>query len=77
MTKKGDELNKRVWELFEKAGFQTTPSSDNPDEEVVVLLEGKTRKIDLSASVQELGVKIIGQNTTEKKLEKSFTTYCS
>lgn len=75
MTKKGDELNKRVWELFAKAGFETKPNANNPNEPLIILSEGQKRTPDLSASVQELGVKIIGENTTEKKLKKSFTTY--
>lgn len=75
MSDKGAELNKRVWTLFEKAGFETKPNSSNPAEEVVTLYRDKRRPLDLSASVKDLGVKIIGQNTTASRLKASFTTY--
>jgi len=39
MSDKGAELNRRVWTLFEKAGFETKPNSNNPAEEVVILQE--------------------------------------
>jgi len=74
MSDKGSELNKRVWTLFEKAGFETKPSSNNPAEEVVTLSKRKKRPLDLSASERSLGVKIVGQNTSASRLQ-SFTTY--
>ena len=40
-------LNKRVWFLFEKAGFATEPSSNSAAEHCVDLGSGKGRKIDL------------------------------
>jgi len=75
MIDKGAELNKRVWTLFERAGFETKPSSNNPAEEVVSLPHDKERTLDLSARVQKLDVKIIGENTTASELKESFTTY--
>lgn len=75
MIDKGAELNKRVWMLFERAGFETKPSSNNPAEEVVTLAHDKGRTLDLSASVRKLDVKIIGENTTASELKESFTTY--
>lgn len=75
MIDKGTELNETVWKLFEKAGFETKPGSNNPDEEVATLPRGRSRKLDLSASVRDLGVKIIGENTTTSDLKESFTTY--
>jgi len=74
MSNKGSELNKRVWSLFEKAGFHTTPNSSDPSEEVVDLSSGKRRKLDLVATVPHLHVKIIGENTTKSDLKRSFTT---
>ncbi len=70
----GKKLNKRVWQLFENAGFQTAPNSANPAEEKIVLSAGKPRTVDLSATIPSLGVKIIGENTTSKTLAGSFTT---
>ncbi len=75
MNDKGAELNKRVWTLFEKAGFETKPNSNAPAEEVVTLLDGRERSLDLSASVKHWGVKIIGENTTAKNLHESWTAY--
>ena len=65
---KGAELNKRVWTLFQKAGFATKPNSADPSEHVVVLPEGKERPVDLYAQDETLGVTIIGQNKARKKL---------
>lgn len=59
---KGAALNKRVWTLFERAGFATSPSSGSAAERVVQMGSGKKRKVDLSASAAELGVSIIGSN---------------
>jgi hypothetical protein len=60
LTDKGAALNERIWKLFEKAGFETKPSSTDPHEETVILSEGKKRTIDLSATVKGLDIKIIG-----------------
>lgn len=57
---KGEKLNRRVWSLFEKAGFNTKPSSTDQNEYVVNI--GRGRPLDLYAEVTELGVKIIGSN---------------
>jgi DGQHR domain-containing protein len=59
---KGDALNKRVWALFEKAGFRTEPNSGSSAEHIVTLASQKTRKVDLYASEPDLGVCIIGSN---------------
>jgi DNA sulfur modification protein DndB len=73
---KGAALNQRVWTIFEKAGFQTTPNSSNPtDEAVIELSTDKKRKIDLLAELPGLGVKIIGENKSRKKLDGSFSAY--
>jgi DGQHR domain-containing protein len=69
----GPALNETVWRLFERAGFETQPSSTNPDEETVFLSASKKRTVDLSASVRGLKVKIIGENKTEQKLTGSFS----
>ncbi len=65
---KGSELNKRIWTLFQKAGFETKPNSADPAEHVVTLTDEKTRPVDLLAQVPALGVTIIGQNKARKKL---------
>lgn len=59
---KGEELNRRVWTLFEKAGFSTKPNSQSTEEHKVLLNSGKLRKVDLYAEVPALHVKIIGSN---------------
>ena len=74
MVDAGKKLNKRVWSLFENAGFQTAPNSANPSEELIMLSPGKQRTVDLSATIPSLGVKIIGENTTSRNLPGSFTT---
>ena len=75
MIDRGAELNRRVWTLFEKAGFLTTPSSSSPVEETITLPQGRVRTLDLVASLPELNVKLIGENTTASSLDESFTTY--
>jgi DNA sulfur modification protein DndB len=59
---KGEQLNQRVWRLFEKAGFQTQPNSASPDEFVVTLPPNKKRPVDLHATEPELGITIVGSN---------------
>ena len=56
MASQGEQLNQRVWKLFERAGFKTEPSSNNPEEHVVHLGSGKNRTVDLSAEISDLGV---------------------
>jgi DGQHR domain-containing protein len=75
VTDKGEELNRRVWRLFEAAGFETKPNSSDPAEEVVVLPSGGQRALDLSASVEDLGVKIIGWNTTSSRLRRPLSVH--
>jgi len=70
MSDKGADLNKRVWSLFEKAGFETQPNSADPTEYPVKLPGGTERPVDLLAKA--LGVTIIGSNKARKKLH-SFT----
>lgn len=62
---KGDKLNKRVWQLFERAGFTTKPNSTDSNEHVVTI-SSKNRPIDLLATDSNLGVKIIGSNKSGK-----------
>jgi len=71
---KGADLNKRVWTLFQKAGFETKPNSVDPSEHVVQLSDEKERPVDLLARVSELDVCIIGSNKARKKLH-SFTAH--
>src|SRR5207249_6695452 len=71
---KGADLNRRVWSLFEKAGFETKPNSSDPAEHIVTLTNGKDRPVDLFARVTDLGVCILGSNKARKKL-KSFTAH--
>jgi DGQHR domain-containing protein len=71
---KGGDLNKRVWSLFEKAGFETKPNSSDLSEHVVMLAGGATRPVDLWARVSDLDVSPLGSNKARKKL-KSFTAH--
>ena len=75
MPDKGSKLNKRVWSLFEHAGFATKPNSQNPTEEVIKLSAGKIRTVDLCATDNTLGVKIIGWNKARKDFTESFTVH--
>lgn len=59
---KGAALNKRVWMLFEKAGFTTQPNIQSTAEHQVQLAPGKKRKVDLFAAETSLGVTIIASN---------------
>jgi DNA sulfur modification protein DndB len=59
---KGAALNKRVWTLFEKAGFKTQPNSQSTLEHSVELAPGKKRKVDLFAREDDLGVTIVASN---------------
>jgi len=74
MPRADDDLNRRVWQLFEAAGFQTKPSSTDAAEEQVPLPGRRPRTVDLSASDTSLGVKIIGENTVSRELRGSFST---
>jgi DGQHR domain-containing protein len=75
MADKGAKLNKRVWRLFENAGFTTTPNSQNPQEEVIDIGRGNKRTVDLSALETHLGVKIIGWNKARNDFTESFTVH--
>jgi len=75
MSDKGAALNERVWRLFERAGFQTKPSSDDPSEEEIQLSPRKKRTVDLVAIDESLGVKIIGWNKARKNLKESLTVH--
>lgn len=59
---KGAGLNKRVWELFERAGFATQPNSESTAEHEVELAPGKKRRVDLFAEEKLLGVTVIASN---------------
>lgn len=59
---KGAELNKRVWTLFEKAGFETQPSSYGNKEHEVQLSSHKKIPVDLYARAPGLGVTVVGSN---------------
>src|SRR4029077_1575337 len=71
---KGAALNKRVWQLFETAGFATKPNSSSDAEEAVKLPgKGTPRTLDLLAEISSLGVKIIGWNKARRRLSESLT----
>jgi DGQHR domain-containing protein len=72
---KGTKLNKRVWKLFEDAGFKTKPNSQNPEEFKLTIAPGKHRTLDLFAQDESLGVKIIGWNKARSSLSESMTTH--
>ncbi len=59
---KGKHLNRKVWRLFSRAGFNTEPSESNQAEHIVRVSPNKTRNVDLYATDQDLGVSIIGSN---------------
>ncbi|PYT59651.1 MAG: hypothetical protein DMG35_13820 [Acidobacteria bacterium] len=59
---KGAALNKRVWTLFDKAGFTTKPNIQSTAEHQVQLAPDKKRKVDLFATETKLGVTIIASN---------------
>lgn len=71
---KGAALNRRVWQLFSKAGFATNPNSSDPKEKVVEI-SGKKRTPDLFAVDDLLGVSIIGWNKARRELKESFSTH--
>ena len=75
LPNKGEQLNERVWKLFEKAGFETKPNTNNSAEHEVDLGQGKKRTPDLLAEINDLGVKLIGENTTAADPSKTFSTY--
>jgi DGQHR domain-containing protein len=59
---KGAALNKRVWTLFERAGFETKPNSQSNKEHEVQLSPQKRIPVDLYAREPQLDVTIIGSN---------------
>ncbi|MGH9429563.1 MAG: hypothetical protein ACRD2L_25030, partial [Terriglobia bacterium] len=59
---KGEALNERVWNLFERAGFETEPNSQSKKEHEVELSAHKVIPVDLYAREAHLGVTIIGSN---------------
>lgn len=62
---KGEKLNKRVWKLFENAGFETKPNS-SASKEHTIKISTKLRPIDLFVTDTGLGIKIIGSNKSGK-----------
>jgi DGQHR domain-containing protein len=75
LVDKGPALNKRVWQLFERAGFSTKPNSSSPDEFVIKLSPKQELTPDLLAEIQSLKVKIIGWNKARKDLNESLTVH--
>jgi len=73
-SNKGAALNKRVWELFSRAGFDTQPNSSDPNEKEVTIA-GKKRTLDLLAKDEALGIKIIGWNKSGANKDVSFSTH--
>ena len=71
---KGGKLNKRIWMLFENAGFQTKPNSKDLTEKEIIVAAGKKRPLDLYAEEPKLGVIIVGSNKSGK-LESSWTAH--
>ncbi len=63
---KGAALNKRVWTLFERAGFETKPNSQSSKEHEVQLSSHKKIPVDLYAREAQLDVTIIGSNKSGK-----------
>jgi DNA sulfur modification protein DndB len=59
---KGAALNKRVWTLFEKAGFETQPNSQSNREFEISVSSEKKIPVDLYARESQLDVTIIGSN---------------
>jgi DNA sulfur modification protein DndB len=55
-------LNKRVWTLFQLAGFKTQPSTASPSEHEIELENGIKKPVDLFAREPELNITIIGSN---------------
>jgi hypothetical protein len=74
---KGPALNKRVWSLFEKAGFDTKPSSLSDQEYEIKASSHKVIPVDLYASKSDLGITIVGSNKSGKltKLTEHVNNY--
>src|SRR5271163_3661627 len=62
---KGEVLNHRVWSLFEKAGFETSPSSASTKEFEITL--HKKIPVDLYAQDKKLKVSILGSNKSGRR----------
>jgi DGQHR domain-containing protein len=56
------QLNRRVWTLFEGAGFETQPNSKDSSEHRIELGNGTRIPVDLFARERRLNVTIIGSN---------------
>lgn len=69
---KGTELNKRVWALFEKAGFHTKPNKNEPTEHKIRLLGGVKKPVDLYATLRTPRVVIVGSNKSGPKIHGFF-----
>jgi len=72
---KGTALNKRVWTLFENAGFQTEPNSKDGKEHLVQLTASKKIPVDLYARDSDLKVTILGSN--KSGIRKRWTEHVS
>ena len=75
MVNDGDKLNARVGRVFQQAGFITKPNDQDASEEIIDLGGGKERKVDLSATIPDWKIKIIGENTVSPKVDEPITTY--
>jgi len=74
-SNKGELLNERVWRLFRASGFQTKPNENDNQEYNVKFSRKKERPIDLLAIDEELGVRIVAENTTKKNLGVGISKY--
>jgi DGQHR domain-containing protein len=69
---KGDDLNKRVWSLFERAGFHTQPNSGSNTERTIALPDGVEKPVDLFATDAALGISIVGSNKSGRKISDFY-----
>ena len=64
------QLNRRVWALFESAGFATEPNTGNPrTEHKIELNEGVTKPVDLFARDRDLKITIVGSNKSGARID--------
>jgi hypothetical protein len=69
---KGEDLNERVWTLFERAGFSTKPNSTSKTEPKIRLPGGVAKPVDLVAIDAKLGVTLLGSNKSGPKIEDFY-----
>lgn len=75
MSLQGQELNARVWSLFDKAGFETKPNESDSSEEVISLPGGYERPVDMAATIPALGVTVIAQNSGAQNLNAPRSSF--